>query len=164
MIRQRTPDDIGDCARIALATHYSDGYPKFLPEDFESFLVHPDAITAWVAEEGHEVAGHVSLHRSTMPEAMRCASRFADVAEDSLAVIARLMVAPGFRGLGIGESLLLTSATYARQLGLTPMLDVVTSLNHAIELYERCGWIRIGEIESILSTGAILDEFVYLLP
>ena len=164
IIRTRDSKDIADCERVARAVHDLDGYPRFLPGDFEFFLVQPDAINAWVAEEQREVVGHVSLHRSTLREAMTCASTFAGVKSDSLAVVARLMVAPGFRGLGIGESLLETCALYARHLGLTPMLDVVTNLNHAIALYERCGWVRVGEVQSVLSTGAILDEFVYLCP
>jgi len=152
------------CVCLARAVHKVDGYPTFLPDDFETFLVQPNAINAWVAEEDHEVVGHVSLHRSTMRETMTCASTFLGVELDSLAVVARLMVAPGFRGLGIGVALLETSASHARNLGLTPMLDVVKNSRRAIELYERCGWVRIGEVQSRLSTGATLDEFVYVDP
>jgi len=162
MIRIRTSRDVPACVAIAIKVHDTDGYPHFLPGDFESFLVRPDAMNAWVAEDDGKVVGQVSLHRSTMREAMECASAFAGVGPESLAVVARLMVAPESRGLRIGQSLLTTCTEHARELGLTPMLDVVTSSHHAIELYERCGWTRAGEVRSTLSNGATLDEFVYL--
>lgn len=164
IIRVRTSRDVAACVAVAKEVHDADGYPRFLPGDFESFLVRPDTINAWVAEEDGIVVGQVSLHRSTMREAMACASSYAGVGPENLAVVARLMVAPASRGHRIGESLLETSAEHARGLGYTPMLDVVTSSHHAIELYERCGWTRAGEVRSTLSSGATLDEFVYLCP
>ena len=164
MIRVRTSRDVPACVAVAKEVHDTDGYPRFLPGDFESFLVAPDTMNAWVAVDERSVVGQVSLHRSTTREAMECASAFAGVGPESLAVVARLMVAPASRGLRIGQSLLTTSAEHARELGFTPMLDVVTSSHHAIELYERCGWSRAGEVCSTLSNGATLDEFVYLCP
>jgi GNAT superfamily N-acetyltransferase len=163
-IRVRTPEDVAACVTLATKVREVDNYPKYLPADFESFLVRPDAINAWIAEEDGVVVGHVSLHESTTPEAMECASNFAGVNVECLAAVSRLLVTPESRGLGIGRSLLETSTQHAKQLGLTPMLDVVTGSAHAIELYERCGWIRAGEVRSVFRNGAMLDEFVYLCP
>jgi GNAT superfamily N-acetyltransferase len=163
-IRVRTEEDLDACVTLATWVREVDNYPKYLTTDFKSFLVRPDAINAWIAEEDGAVVGHVSLHENSSREAMECASNFTGVSVEYLATVARLLVSPECRGHGIGRSLLETSAQHARQLGFTPMLDVVTSSVHAIELYERCGWIRAGEVRSVFRNGVTLDEFVYLCP
>ena len=84
--------------------------------------------------------------------------------DDRLAVIARLMVAPGVRRAGLGRALLEVAATEAATVGRTPILDVVIDHTAAIELYERCGWSRAGRVVARFEDGSSLDEFVYLCP
>jgi hypothetical protein len=44
------------------------------------------------------------------------------------------------------------------------VLDVVTDHLQAIELYERCGWSRVGVVAVSLGHGASINEYVYVGP
>jgi hypothetical protein len=37
-------------------------------------------------------------------------------------------------------------ASEATSRGLWPILDVVTTFEAAVNLYERCGWVRVGQV------------------
>jgi GNAT superfamily N-acetyltransferase len=83
---------------------------------------------------------------------------------ESLAVIARLLVAPCVRRKGVGQALLEVAANEARSRGLWPVLDVVSSSTAAIALYEKCGWRRAGDVSVALPDGATFEEAVFLGP
>jgi GNAT superfamily N-acetyltransferase len=81
-----------------------------------------------------------------------------------LGVVARLLVVPAARRMGGGSLLLGAACAGARDLGLTPILDVVTRFHGAIALYEGAGWTQLGEVSVDLPDGTNVDEFVYLAP
>lgn len=164
LIRTRRPTDGPALAAIAAETHVTDGYPKYMPDDVEAFIVQPDALASWVAEVGAEVVGHVALHASTAPEVMDVATSATGLDEDGLAVVARLLVAPAARRQGTGRDLLDRATQHARALGRRAVLDVVDDHVRAIALYEACGWTRVGEAEWYLPDRRPLHEFVYISP
>lgn len=164
MIRERLPDDGTALEAIAMETHAFDGYPKYLPGDLRSFIVDPGALAAWVAEVDGLVVGHVALHPRSVPDVMSVALGATGLREDQVAVLARLLVSPSARGLGIGRALLDHAAGAAARLGRRAVLDVVDEHVGAIALYDRAGWTRVGRVEWNLPDGRPLREFVYVSP
>lgn len=170
VIRNRTDDDVPACVDILRTVHELDGYPVHLPENPESFLVVPDTLGAWVAEDpGDGIVGHVLLRPSAWSAAiMEKASAASGLDVEHLAVVARLLVAPWARRRGVGRALLDAAASGALELGRQPVLDVVQGPGRghaaAIELYERAGWRRAGTVTGTFSNGATVDEAVYIGP
>jgi len=79
-------------------------------------------------------------------------------------MVSRLMVLPDHRRSGLGAALLETAAEAARERGLRPALDVVTTYRSAIRLYERLGWQRLGVVSLAMPDGERVDEYVYVAP
>ena len=164
LIRPRTDDDREVLVALALEIHQGDRYPIFLPDDLWSFLSHPSALARWVAESEGRIVGHVALHGSSMPSVVALASESLGVPPERLGVVARLMVSPDARRMGIGQTLLELATQEALDRGLSPVLDVVTDHTAGIAMYERAGWIKAGVVTSELSAGKSFDEIVYLAP
>jgi len=163
-VRKRTETDIELCVRLARVVHKLDGYPQFLPEDLHRFLNSPYALAAWVAEIQGEIVGHVALHTRSSSAVLQMAAEALKLAPDRLGVVARLLVAPEHRRKGIGRSLLEVASQDAHARGLWPVLDVVTHHQPAIALYDKCGWVRAGQVTSHYGDDITLDELVYLGP
>lgn len=144
---------------------------------------------AWVAELGGRVVGHVALRRSAADDvaptlwseregvpfdesadetadesADETADKTADETADETAVVSRLFVAPEARGHGIGERLLARAVAGAAELGLLPVLDVVTSDASATALYERTGWRFLGTGEQYWSPRQTVTVRCYAAP
>ena len=150
--------------RLAEIVHANDGYPVYLPGDLRSFLAMPGAIASWVAERGGEIAGHVALYSGSSEAVMALAEEATGLHASHFGVVARLLVAPAARRLGVGRSLLRAAEGHAAQLGLWPILDVVTHHEGAIRLYEECGWTCAGMVTATFGQGFSVDEFVYVGP
>jgi putative acetyltransferase len=164
-IRARRDADADALLRIAERAHTVDGYPPYLPNgDFRDFLFAHETLGAWVVEVEGEPVGQVALHLRTSGTAMAKAAEALQAQVEQLGVVARLVVSPNHRHRGAGRALLETAARAAFNRGLFPVLDVATHLDAAVGLYERCGWIRVGEVEVAFTTGETLKEFVYLAP
>ena len=123
-----------------------------------------DALSAWVAEYGGAFAGHVAMHRQSLPVVMETAARALDMDPSQLSVVARLIVDPSTRRSGVGRALLEAAAADARRRGLHPILDVATHYDAAIALYESCGWRNAGEVTMVFGDGTELQSYVYLAP
>jgi ribosomal protein S18 acetylase RimI-like enzyme len=165
VVRRRSKDDLDACESLARTVHAVDGYPAFIrDDDFARFVATPDALTALVCELDNRIVGHVALRPTTSPPAMALAASSLGVEPVQLGAIARLMVAPSARRLGIAQVLLETAADSARERGLVPILDVVTRHDAAVSLYETSGWRRLGTVDFALPDGTILEEFVYAAP
>jgi GNAT superfamily N-acetyltransferase len=163
LVRPRRQEDLDQCVRMAEAVRQRDGYPVFLETDFRTFLVAPDALAAWVAEDAGQVVGHVALHQLTLPQALAIASAALGQPVDRLAVVARLLVAPAARQRGVGRRLLEVATDEARARSRWPILDVCADFRPAVALYERHGWVRAGAIPLHLD-GRDIEELVYLAP
>ena len=161
LVRRRTEDDLDQCIGLAAAVQARDGYPVHLDTDLRSFLVTDDARATWVAEHDGHIAGHVALHRHTLPAVLAIASEALRRPVDQLGVVARLLVDPDGRQRGTGRALLEAATREARTLGLWPILDVCDRFGPAIALYERNGWVRGGQV-SLRLDGREIVELVYL--
>jgi GNAT superfamily N-acetyltransferase len=149
---------------MARAVHELDGYPVYLPTDLRTFLVVPDAYGAWVAEEAGAIVGHVALHRTTTAAALARAAAAVERPVEGLGVVARLLVDPVTRRRGAGRALLERAAREAVARDLWPVLDVVTGLDGAVGLYERCGWTCVGQVTVRLGGEFSCDELVFVGP
>lgn len=165
ILRDRRDADADDLVRIAERVHALDGYPPYLPNgDFRTLLFGHETLGAWVVEVDGQPVAHVALHRRTGLRAMAMAADALAVDTEQLGVVARLVVSPDHRRRGFAKALLERAAGAAVDRGFFPIVDVATHLGAAIALYERCGWICAGEVESAFPTGEVLKEFVYLAP
>lgn len=94
------------------------------------------------------VAGHVCLSPARPGDAAPGVwSGVTGLSPERTAVVSRLFVSPKARGHGIGALLLTETVREARERGLRPVLDVVTSDRSAAALYERQGWTLMATAE-----------------
>ena len=165
VVRSREPRDLDKLAEIAAEVQHNDGYPGKHLRDLRAFLDSGDALGAWVAEFDGQVVAHVALHRSSLPVVMSRAREVLGAAsDDELAVVARLIVDPGMRRVGVGRALLEQAAAAARSLDRHPILDVVTRYEAANALYRAASWTNAGEVEMRFADGTVLLSYVYLAP
>jgi GNAT superfamily N-acetyltransferase len=163
IVRPRIEADLDRCVAVAQVVHQLDGYPMYLPTGLRDFLVSSDAYGAWVAEDDGEIVGHVALHRRSTAAVLALASETVRQPVERLGMVARLLVGPAARRQGVGEALLDVASRAAVDLGLWPVLDVVTSSLGAVSLYEKAGWTRAGKVPFDLG-GVTIDEYVYIGP
>jgi GNAT superfamily N-acetyltransferase len=164
LVRERLESDRQGCVEMARVVHDLDRYPMFLPEDLASFIFTPGALGAFVAEIEGEIAGHVALHPRSSPPVLALARQATGVSDEGLCVVARLLVSPRQRRRGVGRALLEAAAGEAHKRGLWPVLDVVSGHGAAVSLYERCGWVRAGEVTVRWGEHPEVQELVYLGP
>jgi GNAT superfamily N-acetyltransferase len=89
-----------------MQVHELDGYPAYLPGDLRRFVASSSALSAWVAEEGGVILGHVAMHSRSSVAALTLACETLGEPIERLGVVARLLVAPTARRRGIGRMLL----------------------------------------------------------
>jgi hypothetical protein len=94
IVRDRQDEELAACEQLAQATHLNDRYPVYLGNSARSFLSHPNALCAWVAELDNTVIGHVALHPATSKAVMTLACDRLKVTADRIGVISRLLVSP----------------------------------------------------------------------
>lgn len=164
VVRPRVDADLDECVRIAAVVQETDGYPGRRPRDLRAFLDSSEALSAWVAECSGRIAGHVAVHRQSMPVVMAKAAGALNRGPAELGVVARLIVDPSQRRLGIGRALLGAGAEAARQQGRYPILDVATHYDAAIALYRSCSWRNAGEVTMVFGDGTELQSYVYIAP
>jgi GNAT superfamily N-acetyltransferase len=117
-----------------------------------------------VAEEDQKLVGHVALHHRSWEGVMELARHATGLAEERLAVVARLLVSPAARRRGVARALLETATRTARDLGLCPILDVAVRYQAANRLYQAEGWRCLGTVRFPMPDGTTADEYVYLGP
>jgi ribosomal protein S18 acetylase RimI-like enzyme len=141
-----------------------DGYPPRGPVDMERFMVPSEQLAAWVAEIDSAVVGHVALHATGASDTVVLATRHTGKAPEDLAVVARVLVSPTARRIGVGHALLDTAVQGAHARGQQPILEVAVHFDAAIGLYESCGWARVGEVTIHFNEEPSLQRFVYVGP
>ncbi|MET9530692.1 MULTISPECIES: GNAT family N-acetyltransferase [unclassified Streptomyces] len=132
-VRPRRDADLAACVRILTDVHARDSYPLNWPADPVGWLTPDGLLGVWVGELGGEVAGHAVLSPGDEPGTCQ---------------VKRLYVSPAARGHRIGELLMIRLTATARESGLCPLLDVVTTNTTAVALYERLGWIRTATVHA----------------
>lgn len=160
-IRDRAAGDLEALVAMAERVRSLDGYPVFLGDGgLRRFLTKPSSLGAWVAERDGVVVGQVMLNAETSSPVMQLARQRG---HDRAAFVARLLVDPDARRMGIGARLLEHARHAAIDRGLVPMLDVVTagSRTPAIALYRSAGWREVGRVEFDVDNGQELEELVF---
>jgi len=162
--RPRHPSDIDALLDMAQLVKRTDGYPPRGPVHVDRFMAPPHELAAWVAEIDGTVVGHVALHASGADDTVRLASRHTGRAPEGLAVVARVLVSPIARRIGVGHGLLDTAVSGAHQRDQQPILEVAVHFHGAIGLYESCGWLRVGEVTIQFHDEPVLQRYVYVGP
>lgn len=147
-VRLRTGTDLDACVLLLREVHQRDGYPMNWPERPACWLAQSSQLAAWVAELDGRIVGHVAMSRSGAGDAAPALwSGRTGVDRETTAVVSRLFVSPAARGHGIGALLMARAVAQARQSGLHPVLDVLSSDTAAAALYERLGWDLLDTVE-----------------
>lgn len=165
VVRKRRPDDLEPLVAMARRVHEIDGYPRRRPRaGFATFLNRPTPIAAWVADRGEAVVGHVALNRETSPPVMRLVEGVEP--PGPVVYVARLLVDPDHRGVGIGRQLLERARCRAVDDGCYPFLDVVDiqGAAPALALYRQAGWTEIGRVPFEAPDQADAGEIVFRGP
>ncbi|GAA2304646.1 GNAT family N-acetyltransferase [Streptomyces kunmingensis] len=160
LVRPRAPEDLAACVAALAAVHARDGYPVNWPSDAARWLASDGSGTAWVAQWGDRVVGHVAL----VPPDGGDVSPSLVPAGTEVAVVSRLFVDPAARGHRIGALLLDRAAREARQGGARAVLDVVTTDTAAVALYERLGWEFLAVGQQDWGPGELVDVRCYAAP
>ncbi|MER5612570.1 GNAT family N-acetyltransferase [Streptomyces sp. NPDC002215] len=91
-------------------------------------------LQVWIARDAERVAGTIALSRARLPNARHRAE------------VAKLMVRPSARGLGLGRSLLDAAERSAAGAGVTLLVLDTESGSPAERLYRSAGWTECGSI------------------
>lgn len=111
------------------------------------------------------IVGHVALSAPQPGDAAAAQWRHhPDSNGERVAVLGRLFVLRAGRGHSLGERLVQAAYGYARQHCLRLVLDVMAKDAHAVRLYERLGWRRIGTTEHDDGHGRSIDAYCYVSP
>jgi ribosomal protein S18 acetylase RimI-like enzyme len=156
IVRPRRPADVPLVGNLIMRQQPQTRYPfrNPLPFPIEEFVVRDGELAAWVAEtapdrteDARTVVGHVSVLDVRDHE---IGASWADavgrpVAE--LAAVSVLVVDLGLGRRGIATRLMDACEAYIRDLGRTPVLEVVADAHsRAVRLYRHRGWRVIGEV------------------
>lgn len=166
-VRRRQPTDMDDLVSLLRAVHESDGFPARWPNDPHAWLTPSTLVAAWTGRQADAPApvGHVGLTqvvpgRDTTE--LWCHSTCSPPAQ--LRCVTALFVAPPARGTGLGAALLATAASFARTEGRRAVLEVASSDQAAVALYEAQGWVRVGVLADRTYLPADAVSLLYVSP
>lgn len=177
-LRQRERSDIPRLHDIITAVHAETGYPVDGPSCFEAFLDPPPdqllhAITAVLVPadqdadgEQHPIAGHAMI-MSPSAGVLNPASKVhleRGGTMENHAVLSRFFVNPAAQARGIGSKMLEEATAWAEREGRRLVLVVLEKDEGAIRLYDRAGWVRVGEHVFTSKWGTGYNALAYLGP
>lgn len=179
-LRQRERSDIPRLHDIITAVYAETGYPVDGPSCFEAFLDPPPdhllhAITAVLvpaadqqdADGEHPIAGHAMIMSPSAAGVLNPASRAhleRGGTMENHAVLSRFFVDPAAQARGIGSRMLEAAAAWARREGKRLVLVVLEKDAGALRLYDRAGWVRVGEYVFTSRWGTGYNAMAYLGP
>lgn len=177
-VRQRERSDIPRLHDILTAVYAETGYPVDGPSSFGAFLDPPPehllyAITAVLTPadqdadgKEHAIAGHamiMSPSAGVLNPASKAHLERGGTMENH-AVLSRFFVSPAVQARGIGSILLQEATAWARREGKRLVLVVLEKDEGAIRLYDRAGWVRVGEYVFTSRWGNGYKAMAYLGP
>lgn len=187
-LRQRSRSDLPRLLDIITAVHAETGYPVDGPFCFEAFLDPPPdqllhAITAVLTpaaadqqqdadgEQQHPIAGHAMIMSPSagagaggvLNPASRAHLERGGTMEDH-AVLSRFFVDPAAQARGVGSVLLQEATAWAGREGRRLVLVVLEKDDGAVRLYDRAGWVRVGEHVFTSCWGTGYNAMAYLGP
>lgn len=160
-VRPRTDGDLSELGAALVEVHARDGYPVEGVSDPVGWLNAPGFVRSWTAEADGVLVGQVSLARPVGEDAVRLWQERSEQNAEDVLVLARLFVRPKARGSGTGKALTLAAMEYARQRGLTLVLDVMAKDRAAIRLYEKLGWEPIGTADHTVEGAESVPALCY---
>lgn len=179
-LRQRSPSDLPILHDILTAVYAKTGYPVDGPSCFDAFLDPPPdqvlhTITAVVpppesnGDVEHAIVGHAMIMSPTAGggSALNLASRMHLEGGGTMgdhAVVSRLFVNPAAQARGIGAKMLEEAVAWGRREGKRLVLVVLEKDEGAIRLYDRAGWVRVGEYVFTSKWGTGYNALAYLGP
>lgn len=152
-LRTRTTADLPALADALCRQHDVTGYPIRwpLPVPTRDFIYRRRDLNAWVVTVDERPVGHVAVGEWDMVDdsegtRMRalCAAAL-HVAAPDVVEVTTLFVDPDHFGKGIGATLMRTATSWIRAHGRGPALEVASSNQAPIRLYERLGWQEVGQ-------------------
>lgn len=163
-VRPRADADFPALVEALHGTHRADAYPWMWPADPAAFLAPPLTLGAWVAGAEGRAVGQVVLRAAPEPLPEWIAAT--GLLPREVAVISRLLVAPGHRGQGLARELFRAAWAGARRLGRRAILDVQTDAAAPIALYDSEGWARVTTLPApwIGADGRHPQIHVYVSP
>lgn len=178
-LRRREPSDLPILLDILTAVYAKTGYPVDGPSSFDAFLdPSPDqvlhttvAVLAAPESNGdveHAIVGHAMIMSPTAGgSALNLASRVHLEGGGTMgdhAVVTRLFVNPAAQARGIGAKMLSEAVAWGRREGKRLVLVVLEKDEGAIRLYDRAGWVRVGEYVFTSKLGTGYNALAYLGP
>ena len=140
-VRPATGDDVSFLTDVVVVTTRAQGR---LPDDFDEDEFRA-GFTAWTIEQ---VQGSVEGSETCVIEIDgERAGRLRLVQADDHAELAGLQLLPAHQGHGIGTYLIEQFLVEARRSGLAPRVAVEKDNPRARSLYERLGFVPVGETE-----------------
>jgi ribosomal protein S18 acetylase RimI-like enzyme len=156
IVRARRPADVPLVGDLIMRQQPQTRYPfrNPLPFPIEEFVVRDGELAAWVAETAPDttgadrtVVGHVSVLDVTRHEIGPSWADAVGRPVEELAAVSVLVVDLGLGRRGIATRLMDACEAHIRDLGRTPVLEVVADAHsRAVNLYLRRGWRVIGEV------------------
>ena len=156
IVRPRKPADVPLVGHLIMRQQPQTRYPfrNPLPFPIEQFVVRDGELAAWVAEtapsstaEARTVVGHVSVLDVTDHEIGPSWSDAVGRPVEELAAVSVLIVDLDLGRHGIATRLMDACEAHIRDLGRTPVLEVVADAHsRAMSLYLRRGWRVVGEV------------------
>lgn len=176
-LRQRQRSDLPRLHDIITAVYEQTGYPVDGPSCFEDFLDPPSdqvlyTITAVLkptdpeTENEQPIAGHAMI-MSPSSGALNMASKVhlqRGGTMENHAVLSRFFVNPAVQARGIGSKMLEEATAWGRRERKRLVLIVLEKDEGAIRLYDRAGWVRVGEYVFTNKWGTGYNAIAYLGP
>ena len=163
-IRRRKDHHLAACTRLLGLVSAENGYPLPRPASRREWLTGEDLLDAWVVEQEGIVQGHVAIGRVDSDPAT--ALRWREVTSrpaSELAGVSRFFVRSSARGQGLGSALLETAVQGARERGLMPVTEMVSTSRRGVPFYDRAGW-RMVEMYPSGKRGDGLETYMYVAP
>jgi len=162
-VRERQNDDLSVLAAVLERVHAHDGYPVEGVADPRAWLEHPHEIRSWTAVVDGVPVGQVTLTEAQPEDDAACAwiERTGGSVAD-IAVMARLFLDPGHRGVGLARLLVLALRRHAQLVGRTVVFDVMAKDVAAIHFYDRAGAEQIAEVTHRFNVDLTEPAFVYV--
>lgn len=165
-VRPRRPDDVPDLCTLLAEQQPTYRYPFRWPLPFpvEDFVVRDREICSWVAEDDGGILGHVALLTGLGADHAATFAGVVDVPPEKQGVVSVLFVSLRARRRGVGRHLLGHAVQRCRELGLTPVLDVVPAHRAAMDLYRAEGWQVVAEERASWLPDEAPDLILMTLP
>ena len=140
-VRSATPEDVSFLTDVVVVTTRAQGR---LPDDFDEEEFRR-GFAEWTSEQ---VNGLVEGNETCVIEIYgERAGRLRLVQDEDRAELAGLQLLPAHQGKGIGTYLIEQFLVEARRAGLTPRVSVEKDNPDARRLYERLGFVPVGDTE-----------------